>query len=310
MNVFIDLLIILVWLLLVLLKAIPLKSFYISDFEQQRRHRDLKTDSSLRVAGKLAELKILLELKFTILTILLGLLLVWHRAGWAAFIIATILLCLVFLVSNLAFIRRYSEKLFWLASDQILQVTNFLDPLLRMVLPPNRPTAVFASKDELLDVIAKGHSGLSAHESNLVSQVLNFSDQKVKDMMVKRAKIVSVKDSDLLGPKLVDQLHASGFNVFPVYKGSIDSPVGTLYLTDIADVKVLATNPKVHDLMRHGVYTLSPEDSLEVALKSSLDSGAAQFLVVDDKQKVRGLIGLQDILDKLIDTSEPQQWSD
>ena len=150
------------------------------------------------------------------------------------------------------------------------------------------------SKQELMHIIETGDF-IEATDKLLLIGALKFIDKKVGDIMVAKGKIVSVKDNDVIGPKLLDELHQSGHLVFPVMKNK--NIIGMLH---VEDVIALDQGEKiVTEVMRRVPTTIVAEASLEDALNEMRGDHNCQLLVVSDNDKLIGLIDICDIVNVL-----------
>ncbi len=77
--------------------------------------------------------------------------------------------------------------------------------------------------------------------------------------------VKAVATDEPLGPVIMDELHASGFSRFPVFSGTPDAIVGTLYLRDLVQATHGGTIAK---LMKPGVAYIHEDQSLHDALQA------------------------------------------
>jgi CBS domain containing-hemolysin-like protein len=89
-----------------------------------------------------------------------------------------------------------------------------------------------ASSHELLHLVEKADF-LSPDQTSLMRAAAGLDQLIATDIMTPRDQIVFVRDRDVLGPKLLDELHQSGHEVFPVVRGNMEHVVGTLLLPDV-----------------------------------------------------------------------------
>jgi CBS domain containing-hemolysin-like protein len=133
---------------------------------------------------------------------------------------------------------------------------------------------------------------ISPLEMEFVSNLIEFKNVKVEDIMTKREKIEALPYSKELNKKEIAKLNHSRI---PVYKGEIDEIVGILYLKD-----TLLKNDgvKIKKLLRQP-YFLSKEISAREALRFFQEKGV-HIGIVRENNKVVGVITLDDIFKRLI----------
>jgi len=130
----------------------------------------------------------------------------------------------------------------------------------------------------------------------LVMGAIEFTNRKVSDIMTKKSNIISVKSSDMVGPKLLDELHQSGHMVFPVMKAK--NIVGMLHVEDVATFD--QGEKMVTDVMRRVPVNINKDATLEETLVRMKDDHSFQLLATNDEGELVGLIDICDIVDVLL----------
>lgn len=153
------------------------------------------------------------------------------------------------------------------------------------------------SRQELAHIIEKA-SFIDEAEKKLIASSVELSDKKVSDIMVKRNEIVSVSRQDSMGPKLIDELHSSGHQIFPVIGENLDDIVGTMYLDDVTIID--RANRTLADVMRPSLPSVDKGQSLVDALGLMAKQHVTVMIVTGDKGKTAGLITLQDIASTIL----------
>jgi CBS domain containing-hemolysin-like protein len=141
----------------------------------------------------------------------------------------------------------------------------------------------------------------------LVSQARAFQDLRVEDVMKPRADIVGVERSCTfaeLVARFVDAEHSR----MPVYKETLDEPVGVVHVKDVfkllarkarapkADDKVLTGR---HHLVREVLY-VPPSMAASGLLATMRAKRIHMALVIDEFGGVDGLVTLEDLLESLV----------
>ena len=173
------------------------------------------------------------------------------------------------------------------------------EPLGKIVIAGEEPK--IHSKHELAHLIETGDF-MEMADKMLMLGALKFTDLNVGDVMVKKDDIVSVKSSDVVGPKLLDELHQSGHAIFPVMEAK--TIVGMLHVEDI--IAFERGNESVTKRIRHIPTTIHETASLEEALLAMRDNYTCVLLVVNDNDKLIGMIDISCIANILLNTQNSE----
>lgn len=300
MAAFVDICLGVIWLALTMLLSLDFAEFKLSSYDLNRLSSAERKAPRGLVALNVQDLYKLTQIKLIFLVSLFIVLLTWHRSWVGSLVIAIIALVFSLLMSQFKFVSKLTQKLLAKIPARAFEAIKYIKPILSRLKGLSDSNKSFKSKDELLDLIAHDEMALSAEQRKMLAHVLQFADKSVSANMVTRANIISVKQNDTLGPKLIDQLHNSGHSRFPVIKNSIDEIIGTLYLQDLRDVSVLEAGPKAKDLMRPQAYYIHESSTLNDALNAFLTTKHQQLFVINNKKRVVGLISLEDLLEQMI----------
>ena len=163
----------------------------------------------------------------------------------------------------------------------------------------------FDSKEELEHMIISSKGLLTDEEKGLLSGSLRFEDRQVRTIMTPKAKIFAIKKTEILGPLVLDDLHRSGHDSFPVVNGAgLDEVVGVLRLRDVQTLDTARKHTaKVETAMDPDVRVINQDEPLSVALRVLLDSQHHLLIVTDDEGRTAGLVTLGDIIKVLFGRS-------
>ncbi|TYT21138.1 HlyC/CorC family transporter [Dictyoglomus thermophilum] len=165
----------------------------------------------------------------------------------------------------------------------------------------------FATVDEFLTLVNVGEKEgiIEKEEKELISNVLEFTDTEVHEIMVPRIDMVCVSvDSPLkeVWKKIIEEGHSR----IPVYEGSIDNIVGIVHAKDV--LKALAEkdpNVKIKDILRDVIYV--PENMKINELFNEMRKKKAHLaIVVDEYGGTAGLVTLEDVLEELVGEIEDE----
>jgi len=157
------------------------------------------------------------------------------------------------------------------------------------------------TKEELLKIMDE-HEGKTSdiedEDLSIAKHALSFADKSIADVMLPRSEMIALRENDILGPKLLNQLHNSPDSTFPVYSGSEDNMTGTLYLRDLVGLDPEVT--KVREVMDKDVFYVKGNQTLDHALSAFLHTKHHLFVVIDERQKTLGVVTIEDIMDEVM----------
>ncbi len=175
--------------------------------------------------------------------------------------------------------------------------------------------------DRLGIALAKGLSGLvnSLHllftplslpkeeepeefEQDLIDSVEEFGETIVREIMVPRVDMATIRDDSTLTVAMEFFLK-SGFSRLPIVGKTVDEVTGILYLKDLA--RILHEGDKktgkrlVSEVSRKVVFT--PESLAVEDLLQQMQSNATHIaIVIDEYGGVAGLVTLEDVIEELV----------
>lgn len=186
-------------------------------------------------------------------------------------------------VNLLGFIKQYKPAFAWLRYGGVVSTSNSFD-----------------SKAELEHLIERGGHVLSEDEKRLLVGGIRFEDRRVTEVMTPKKDMFTITKNEILGPLVLDDLHRSGHESFPVLNGGgTDDIVGILRLRDVQTLDTTRRHTaKVETAMDPDVRSIDSEESLTTAMNLLLNSQHHMLIVTDGRETV-GLVTLSDIIKTL-----------
>lgn len=209
-------------------------------------------------------------------------------------------------IARISFVHSKVQKLYDRYELQILQFLERYQSItrwVRSVVPEDRVPRL-ASKDELAELVKNSKEILSDSEKQQVVTGLEFEEKIVGDLMTPKSVVNTVQGKEILGPLVLDDLHKTGHNRFPVIDGDIDKVIGVLYLRDalVIDSSSKKT-PRVDAVMNKKVYYIRENHTLAQALSGFLRTHHHMFIVINEFHETVGIITLEDTLEALLGRS-------
>jgi metal transporter CNNM len=160
------------------------------------------------------------------------------------------------------------------------------------------------SKSELMDIVSEheesDHSPVDADEKRIVHGALQFSHQKVREVMTAAENVVSVDENQKLNDEFFNLLNDQGFSRLPVYSGEKSNIIGMLYVKDLLieddDISIRQTE----EAFDTNFMTVRPDELLDVVLAKMLKRRQHLAIVQSRNEQFLGVISLEDIIEQII----------
>ncbi len=140
--------------------------------------------------------------------------------------------------------------------------------------------------------------------------LVNLHSKRVEDVAIPRAEIISVP-VDIELNELISVFRESGLTRLPVFKDTLDTPIGLIHLKDLSlkhgfMVKG-AKRPKftLKPLVREVIF-VPPSMPIGVLLQKMQSSRKHMALVIDEYGGVDGLVTIEDLIEQVIGEIEDE----
>ncbi|HVY19208.1 MAG TPA: hemolysin family protein [Bauldia sp.] len=169
-------------------------------------------------------------------------------------------------------------------------------------------------------------AGFSPEERAMMSNILHLRDVRVDDIMIPRADIEAV-DIDITLGDLFARFRNSGHSRMPVFRESLDDPVGLVHIKDLMgyiteqaamegesgkfDLSRLDLNKKLSEtqLVRNILF-VPPSMPVAVLLPNMQASRMQMALVIDEYGGTDGLVSLEDAVEMIVGEIEDESDED
>lgn len=159
---------------------------------------------------------------------------------------------------------------------------------------------------DLLEILreAKEKHLVDKYALKMLEGVLQVSEQRARDVMVPRKKMIVLKKDALL-EEIYPIVIESGHSRFPVISEDKSEVVGVLLTKDLLTHALNRKTIKVEELMR--TATVVPESKrLNVLLKEFRENRSHMAIVVDEYGAVAGIITIEDVLEQIVGEIEDE----
>ncbi len=176
----------------------------------------------------------------------------------------------------------------------------------------NKLTQAFAheprNRQELLEVLREAHQNklLDSEALAIVEGAIQVADLQVRDIMVPRSQVISIKASQTpreFLPAIIDAAHSR----YPVVGESLDDVIGILLAKDLLPLILQGEQPNfnIKDLLRPATFV--PESKrLNVLLREFRANHNHMAVVIDEYGGVAGLVTIEDVLEQIVGDIEDE----
>lgn len=155
--------------------------------------------------------------------------------------------------------------------------------------------------DEVIEVVneLKNQGVLEEDEAEMISNVMEFSDNYVSDIMTHRTRIVAVPEEENVESALKFMLD-DNFSRYPVFQETIDNITGILYLKDVMNEYIRGNNLKnVSEVAREALYV--PESMpLDTLFEKLREKRMHLAVVIDEYGQTAGIVSMEDLIEEIV----------
>jgi putative hemolysin len=155
---------------------------------------------------------------------------------------------------------------------------------------------------EALVEAAEEEGIIEPDQADLIEQVVEFSDKRVREVMTPRPDIVAMPAEATL-----EEMHAKfvekRFSRMPVYEESLDDIIGVVYAQDLLQVADQdLPHRKVRELLRPILFMPETKAGSDL-LKEMRNRGMPMAVVIDEHGSVAGIATVEDLVEEIVGES-------
>jgi len=155
---------------------------------------------------------------------------------------------------------------------------------------------------EALVEAAEEEGIIEPEQADLIEQVVEFSDKRVREVMTPRPDVVAIPADATL-----EELHAkvveTKFNKIPVYEKSLDDIFGVVYAQDLLHVADQdLPRRKVRELAKPALFIPETKAGSEL-LREMRQKGQPLAVVIDEHGTVAGIATIEDLVEEIVGKS-------
>ncbi len=138
-----------------------------------------------------------------------------------------------------------------------------------------------------------GGEDIDKDDSEILHNVLELSNKRVRDTMVPRTEMIAVEKSTTL-EELKNTFITSGYSKIPVYQDTIDDVIGVVFAYD------LFSNPTtISDILRPVKLIPSSKKSKDL-LQEFRQSNVSVAIVIDEYGGTAGMVTIEDLIEEVV----------
>jgi magnesium and cobalt transporter len=167
-------------------------------------------------------------------------------------------------------------------------------------------TSLRESLEDVLEEAQAGETSLSSQERLMLLNILSFNELRVDDVMVPRADIIAVDETEKL-PEVLATFAKAEHSRLPVYRDTLDDPVGMYHIKDVIGL-VVAGLPNAGGAgetaslarLRRPVLFVPPSmPAIDLLIK--MQTGHVHMaLVIDEYGGTDGLVSIEDLVEEIV----------
>lgn len=171
-------------------------------------------------------------------------------------------------------------------------------PLGRLFAPSQRPPALSADELAALVELSERRGVIDQSEEQMLREVVNLSQLKVRDIMVPRVDMQAV-DVEAPPAELFELIRRERVTKLPAYRGDLDHVVGVIYARQFLLARASGRAVDLASLVRaaHFVPEVQRVDQL---LGEFRKRGVHMAIAVDEYGGTAGVVTIRDIVERLV----------
>jgi putative hemolysin len=186
-----------------------------------------------------------------------------------------------------------------------LPLLRYIRPLELLIAPFAAPLVWANALTEVVveHIIERGeeHGAIAQHEAELLLSVLQFRETVAREIMVPRIAMVAI-DVETPLPEVIQLMAEKGHSRYPVFRGSIDHPIGLVYAKDLFRLFVNSgpEHGKLEDSIRTPLFFAAESQKISDLLRQMQARRTHLAIVVDEFGGTAGMVTLEDIIEEIV----------
>jgi putative hemolysin len=176
-------------------------------------------------------------------------------------------------------------------------------PLVRLLAPPSPPRELSADEVDALVDMSCSRGIIGTNEQELLGEVLDLSELKVRDVMVPRVDVRSI-DVHLPPHRLRELIVETNATKIVAVDGDLDHVEGVIFARQFLLARGLEPNVTLQSLVRQ-VRFVPEVQRVDQLLEDFRKTGTHMAIVVDEYGGTAGLVTLRDVVQQMLGDIDP-----
>lgn len=158
------------------------------------------------------------------------------------------------------------------------------------------------TEDEIISIVNEGYEQgvLEDSEAEMISNIIEFDEKEVMDIMTHRKKVVSI-DASLTVEEAMQFSMQQQYSRFPVCDETIDNIVGILHIRDLMKYYISGEDKSVAVGEICGEPYLVPDTQpIDVLWNDMRTKKMHMAIAIDEYGQTAGLVAMEDILEEIV----------
>ncbi|MEQ8577697.1 MAG: hemolysin family protein [Balneola sp.] len=187
---------------------------------------------------------------------------------------------------------------YWILRPLIAIANGSSNVLIKWLVPDAEKTEQFYRRQDVELIVKElresgGSEDIDEDDSEILHNVLELSNMRVKESMIPRIDIEAVDKSTPI-EEVLNTMIESGHSKLPVYRDSIDDVIGVVFAHDFFK------NPKtLHEIIRPIKLVPSSKKSKDL-MQEFRQSNLSVAIVLDEYGGTAGMITIEDLLEEVV----------
>jgi CBS domain containing-hemolysin-like protein len=163
------------------------------------------------------------------------------------------------------------------------------------------PKGPFVTEEELRSLVdvAEDEEEIEEEERELIHSIFEFGDTVVREVMVPRPDMITVRADTALSAALETIIEA-GYSRIPIYEGDADNIIGVLYAKDLLKrLHEKKDDARVVSLGRAPLFVPEQKKVAEL-LREMQKEHVHMAIVVDEYGGTAGLVTIEDLIEEIV----------
>lgn len=155
-------------------------------------------------------------------------------------------------------------------------------------------------EEEIMNIVNQGHEHgeILEGEAKMITNIFEFGDKDVTDVMTSRKKIDAIDASTSI-EKALNYMADRPYSRYPLYEEDIDNIVGVLYLKDVIDAYLDDREAKLSDIAREPFF-VHQTMNLSVLFQEMQTKKIHMAVVIDEYSQTEGIVSMEDMLEVIV----------